>query len=281
MLVRWAGRGIAAGALMVAGVLAVGAAPALAVGDAGLSKVIIANPVPGWQAESTSGLNGVVSYIDGLESDSVVPQGGNAVTAVQGWRDPNNSSHYIVVALLALRFPNQGAGSPASQTQQAAVGALASLCAGLSVQSTVQTSTIAGIPGSHTLTCTLRSGGSQPYAAGWARSNVLALVLSTQGSVTSAELAGVANSQYAAMPASGYAVAAPGSGLSTTFLVLLAVLVVLAVVAFFLWRVLRREQEAVEAVVEEPVIRRGVVQRPASLAGGVPPTPTTPTRPQP
>ena len=34
-----------------------------------------------------------------------------------------------------------------------------------------------GVPGSHTLTCTLKAAGQPaPYAAGWSRANVLALV---------------------------------------------------------------------------------------------------------
>ncbi len=249
-------------------------------GNSGLSSVIIGNPEPGWTAEPTASLNSTVSYLDGLEADHVVTIGGNAATAVQGWRDPTDHTHYLVVALVALTFTGESAATVASRTNTAAVNALASLCAGISSQSSIQTAAIAGIPASHTLACNLKSGSaSSPYAAGWSRANVLALVISTQSSVTAAQMASIATSEYGAMPSAGYLVpAAPGSGSwLATLLELQAGLIVLALAGVAIWRVVQRADRTVSA----PEVRRGVVERPASRAGGVgpasKPAPATPT----
>ena len=269
-------------ALVVAG-LAVGLgliAPAGAVGNADLSKVIIANPVPGWQPESTASLDRVVSYINGLEAASIVPKGGNAVTAVQGWVDPADHHDDIVIALVALRLSGDSPAAVATHTSQGDVAALASLCAAGARQSSVRASTVAGVPGSHTLSCTVRGLTAQPYAAGWARSNVLALVLSVQGAVTAPQLAAIATSQYAAMSPAGFSVgAAPsgGGGGLDTLLELLVGLVVVIGAGYALWQVLQRANTTVAA----PEVRRGTVQRPASLAGGVPSSSVKRPRPQP
>lgn len=272
--------------------------PAGAVGDTGLSKLIVADPVPGWQPESAASLNRVVTYIDGLESDSIVPKGGNAVTAVQGWQNPAASGQYVVVALVALTLSGSSASSIDNATKQGAVGALAALCAGVSAQSSVQAGTVAGVPGSHTLTCTLKKAGQAgPLAAGWSRANVLALVLSVQGAVTGDQLSAISTAQYAAMPSTGYSVPPGGGGGALgTVLELLAGLVVLAAAGWALWRVVQRADrrggsggsggsggggrsgaprprvKKVKKVKEQPEVRRGVVQRPASLAGGVGPS---------
>lgn len=243
-------------------------APAGAVGDSGLSKLVIANPVPGWQPEPVSTLNRVVTYINGLEVDSIVSKGGNARTAVQGWADPANKAHSVVIALVALRYTGLSPAQVTTHTRQGAVAALASLCATGSTQSSVQASTIAAVPDSHTLQCTVRGTAAQPFAAGFARSNVLALVLSVQGALTAPQLAAIATSQYGALPADGVTVAAAPSGGGTlaTLLELLAGLIVLGLAGYLLWRVLQRANRTVAP----PEVRRGVVQRPASLAGGVP-----------
>jgi hypothetical protein len=164
-----------------------------------------------------------------------------------------------------------------THTRQSAVAALASLCATGATQSSVQASTIAAVPASHTLSCTVRGVTAQPYAAGFARSNVMTLVLSVQGALSAPQLAAIATSQYGALPVAGVAVAAAplGSGSLSTLLEIVAGLVVLALAGFALWKVLGRANAAVAA----PEVRRGVVQRPASLAGGVPSSKSP--RPQP
>jgi hypothetical protein len=300
------GLGLVGGLLGLAGPGALGAG---AVGDRGLSTSIIANPVAGWQPEPSATLERVVSYIDGLEADAIVPKGGNALTAVQGWRNPADQSQYVVIALVALRYSNDSPAQVATRTRQAAVAALASLCATGSTQSSVHASTIAAVPDSHTLSCDVKGVTAQPYAAGLARSNVMALILSVQGAVTSTQLASFATSQYAAMPSGGYAVgAAPSSGRSTetTVVELLLGLVVLAAAGFALMKVLQRagapssstsptrarsngqgptparpsrgararvRTTTKPAANTAPVVRRGTVQRPASLAGGIGPPP--------
>jgi hypothetical protein len=262
--------------VLAASLLGLGA-PAGAVGDSGLSKLIITNPVPGWQPEPVATLNRVVTYINGLEVDSIVSKGGNARTAVQGWADPANQAHGVVIALVALRYTGFSAAQVTAHTRQGAVAALASLCATGATQSSVQASTIAAVPDSHTLQCTVRGVTAQPLAAGFARSNVLALVLSEQGALTAPQLAAIGTSQYGALPADGVTVAAAssGGGTAATLLELLAGLVVLAAAGFGLWKVLQRANRSAAP----PQVRRGVVQRPASLAGGVP-SPRSP-RPQP
>ncbi|HEY1828509.1 MAG TPA: hypothetical protein VGF87_10830 [Acidimicrobiales bacterium] len=269
---------LGAGALLaVVGLLGVGlglglgSAPAGAVGDTGLSRFIVGNPIAGWQDEPLSNDNAIVSYLDGLEGDSIVPKGGAAVNAVQGWRDPSNHADYVVVALVALRGSGSSGLDP-NVALQGAVSALASLCAGVASETTVHASTVTGVTGSHTLTCTAR-GGLQPYAAGFARANVMALVISTTTSVTPAQLSSLVTSQYGALPAGGYVVASGSGGLGTVSEVLLG-LVLLVLVGGALWLVVQRaNRTAIVAPVPEPVVRRGRVQRPASEAGGVGPPP--------
>jgi hypothetical protein len=256
------------------------AAPAGAVGNVALSKVIIANPVAGWQPESTASLDRVVTYINGLEAASIVPKGGNAITAVEGWTNPADHRDYVVIALVALRLSGDAPSAVANHTSQGDIAALASLCAAGALQSSVQASTVAGVPGSHTLSCTVRGATAKPYAAGWSKSNVLALVLSVQGAVSAPQLAAIATSQYAAMSPAGFTVgAAPGggSGVLKTLLELLLGLVIVIGAGYALWKVLQRAN----ASAVTPEVRRGTVQRPASLAGGVPSSSVKRPRPQP
>jgi hypothetical protein len=246
-------------------------APAGAVGDADLSRLIIPLPVGGWQEEPQSNLDAIVSYLDTLEADSIVPKGGNAVNAVEGWRSPTDHSDYVVVALVALSGGSSDFSS--SEATQGAVAALASLCAGVASQSSVHASTVSGVPGSHTLTCTAR-GGTQPYAAGLAKANVMALVISTATSITDSTMDTIVNHQFAALPSGGFVVPVGGSsGLSTVGEVLLGLVILVLVGGALWWVVQRANQEAVVAPVPGAERRSGKVQRPASMAGGVGPPP--------
>jgi hypothetical protein len=278
-----ASRGVfgAAGGLFVGVVvslasLGVGAGPAFAVGNATVNRLIIANPVPGWVAEPGSSLSGVASDLGAHEAQSIEPQNGRALTAVQGWRDPSNPARNVIIVLVALGFQGQSAAAVDGQAKQGAIAALTSLCAGLATSSSVRASTIPQIPGSHMLTCTLIKDGTQPLAAAWTRGNVIAVVLSTQVSMNSLQLTLIAGTQYLAMPAHGVPVPISGGGSSssTTAIELAIGAVVLLGAGYALFQILRRGEHAAKKVpAPEPVpeVRRGVVQRPASLAGGVGP----------
>jgi hypothetical protein len=252
---------------VVLSVVGAGVLPVGAVGNAGLSTLIIANPVRGWQPEPTASVEHVLLYIDGLEADHVVPHGGQALTAVDGWRDPHDHGDYVVVALVALDITGLHSSEVAAQARQASVGGLASLCAGVASPSSVRTSTLARVPASHTLTCTLlhSTAAASPYAAGWARANVVALVLSTQGSLTPSTMAAIAPRQYAALPVRGYFVTAPRARSSSNIVVtiILGVLIV-PVAGFVLWKALRTR----DWMLPEPAVRRGVVRRPTSASSG-------------
>jgi hypothetical protein len=266
--------GVVVGVAVGLASLGVGAPAAFAAGNAGLSKLIIANPVPGWDPEPASSLSAVAASLDTQEAQYVVPQNGRALTAVQGWRDPANPARNVIIVLVALGFNGQSAAAVNAQARSGAIAALTSLCAGLATKSSVQASTIPQIPSSHTLTCTLIKDGSQPLAAGWARGDTFALVLTTQASMNAQQLTLIAGTEYLAMPTRGFAVATPGSSSSGlgTALELAAGAVVLAAAGWVVFQILRRGNHAARKPTDEvpvPEVRRGVVQRPASLAGGV------------
>jgi hypothetical protein len=279
---RWSG----GAALLVLSVLGVAVPPAGAVGDTGLSKLIIADPVPGWQPEPTAGLQHVVSYINQLETDHVVPHGGSALTAVDGWRDPSDHADYVVVALVALSGALLSGDVTTAQVRQAAVGSLASLCGGVASPSSVHASSVAHVPASHTLRCTLEhtSAAASPFAAGWARANVLALVISTQGSLTPSAMDALAARQYAALPARGFVVTNRGAGSFWDKAFSIVGVLILAAAGLLIFRMRVRRS----APIGEPEIRRGVVQRatqrpaaqPPEWAGSVEATPRPP-RPRP
>jgi hypothetical protein len=226
-------------ALVVEGSLGA-AMPAGAAGDAGLNQHIIANPVAGWAPESGASLNRFVTYIDGLETATINPFGGTAVTAAQGWHNPSTPADYVLVALVALTFSGQSASKVDTRAQAATISALASLCAGAANQSAVQTTTVATVPGSHQVTCTLGKEQPAPDAVGWSRANAVALVVSVQGALTEAQLSSIALSQYDVMPSAGFAIT---TGRSTSWVKVVGlVFVVLAAGALF-WFVLMRARD--------------------------------------
>jgi hypothetical protein len=306
---------------MAALVVGLGATPALAVGDSGLSKVIIGNPVPGWVPEPDASLHQLDSKLNAPIASSIAPDGGVVRTAVEGWRDPANQGRYAIIVLVALGFSGETVSTTDAQARQAAITVLVSLCEGMASQSSVHASTVPRVPFSHTLTCTATNGGGQPLAASWSRGNVIALVLSQQIGVTVPQLDLIAATQYVHMSAHGYGVPTPPRGSSDLGLVLelLAGLVVLAVVGVFLWRFTQRlapasgaggarrkrggaraktrsrtrtrtrprpraaaptPAETAKAAAQREV-RRGFVQRPASLAGGTGPPSSREAKPPP
>ena len=198
-------------ALAVGGVLGVGlgaVGPAGAAGDSGLSQHIIANPVPGWTAETPDSLSRFVSYVNGLELSTISPAGGTAVTAAEGWHSPTDQSQYLLVALVALTFRGQSGASVDTRAAAATISALASLCAGATNQASVQTSTVTSVPNSHEVTCTLPGAQPSPDAIGWSRANAVALAATVQGALTAPQLAVIALSQYNVMPTEGFAITA-------------------------------------------------------------------------
>jgi hypothetical protein len=227
-------------ALVVAGSLGVGF-PAGAAGDAGLTQHIIANPVPGWKSESAASLDRFVTYINGLESSTIGPEGGTAVTAAQGWHSPSGPANYVLVALVALTFNGQSRAAVQTKAKAAVISALASLCAGAPNQSSVQTASVASVPGSHQVTCTLGRNEPSPDAVGWSRSNAVALVVSVEGALTTAQLSAIALSQYNVMPSGGFAIT---TGHSTSWVKVVGlVFVVLAAGALFFFVVMRARSD--------------------------------------
>jgi hypothetical protein len=274
---RWRSVALAAAGVAVSlASLGLGAQAAFAAGNAGLSKLIIPNPVPGWESEPAQSLDRVVAELNTLQAQYIEPQGGRAINAVAGWHDPANPARNVVIVLLALGFHGQSAASVNAQARQGALAALTSQCAGVATQSSVQAATIPQIPTSHTLTCTLIKDGTQPLAAGWAKGDMFALVITTQASMNAEQLTLIAATQYLAMPARGYPVPTSGgsSGSNTVWEVALGI-VVLALAGYALFLIMKRGSHAPGKAPAEhqppPEVRRGVVQRPASLAGGVGP----------
>ena len=211
--------------------------PAAAAGNAGLSRLVVAHPVPGWPTEPAAAVNRFVTNVGGLEAATIVARGGDELTAADGWRNPARHADYLVVALVALSFGDRDTTDINSQTRAAAAAALASLCAGAPMSS-VHSSSVAAVPGSHTVTCT-PSRGPAPEAVGWARANVLALVISVSGAVPAPTLGRIAAVQYRAMPPGGYAVPGRASALGRVVEVLVLLLGLAAV--WVLFRRARRE----------------------------------------
>jgi hypothetical protein len=273
-----------------------------AVGNTGLAKLIISNPVPGWVHEPRTSLARIDTYLNSLEVDSIVPNGGNALNAVQGWRDPKDSSHYVIIALVALRFNGYSASQVVSHTRAGVVDALASLCSSGATASSVHAGVVEHIAGSHALTCTVHGQGgvvTQPFAAGWGKSNVMALVLSVQSAVSAPAMTLIAGAQNTALPAAGYTVAVPAGSDTGTIIEVIVGLLVLAAVVWAIWKVRQRYRRTTAtatatarpgrlaraaAVTVEPVVapkvRKGTVNRPASKAGGVPGPSSSRSRPR-
>jgi hypothetical protein len=201
--------------------------PAGAAGDPVVDAHIVSDPVAGWQGQPHADLQRFLSYMDELESHTLTPSGGSAQTAAEGWRDPSNHGDYLVIALVALSYPGESAVRAAQSANRAATTALASLCVGAQHRSAVQTGTVAGVAGGHEVSCTLGTSATGPDALGWARGNVVALMVTVNGLFTHSSLATVAREQDRAIPPAGIAVPQDprGSGFPTWLIAVVALLV--------------------------------------------------------
>ena len=205
---------------LLLGVLAPAGA-AGAAGDPGLDARVIVDPIGGWVPEPTANLDRLVNYVDQLVAPRVGQLGGTALTAVEGWRSKTDASDSLVVALVALSYAGQDAKAAAYAAHQSAVTALASLCTGVT-GSSVTTWTVPNVAGGHGVSCPGTGGAPAPAAVGFARANVVTLIVSQQALFSQASLSSLAHSQYVALSADGYAPAGRTPGILGWVLVVAA-----------------------------------------------------------
>jgi len=187
------------------------AAPAGAAGDAGLDKLILTNPVPGWTPEPSAVVAPVASRLSSVEAGLV---GSPVESAVQIWHGPEGGSALeILLVQFAADVPN-----PQAQVDED----VKSGCLGATQNNSLPSTSVAAIPNSSEAVCT--SDGSTPsgLAIAWVNGRILASVIAL-GSIDQSQAVSIATSQAAVIPAGGVS--------DSSFPVGVLVLVVLGVAA--------------------------------------------------
>ena len=249
-------------AAFVAVLVALAAAePAHALGDAGLDRSIVTNPVPGWRPSPPAQVHTVVTALTRLEVAAASSFGGSAAVAAQSWQDPSSPRSTLLIALVRVSAKRL---QPSAMHQELLTGAAVAAdtaCEGATAKPPVSQSEVPSIPGSHHALCATAPNGTTPSGVTFAKGNVLALLFTS--ALSADRIDAIAGSQYAALSAVDSSVSSSSGGSLRT--VVIIVLVVAAATALGLTIGVRRRHKSDQA---EPDLSDVVVTAPGSAPGG-------------
>jgi hypothetical protein len=195
-----------AGIAALTGTLTIGAAlPSGAAGNAALSRVIIANPQPGWKLLTKAQLNSYVSGINKAVASELSASDGSVATSANGWRT-KDSQKFVLVTLMAVAVKGLTGAPLAQQAQDAAGSAAVSFCSGATNASPQSNVALPAISGSHDATCAATSDGTVLQVITWSKANVVAMLITTTDSESASRFSSIAQAQYKKMSGSGFVV---------------------------------------------------------------------------
>jgi hypothetical protein len=172
--------------------VAIFGSPARALGDPALDRLIVQDPIRGWQRLPNDGLQQIVS----LEERALSAIGGSVTAAAQG------SKHGHDVLLIVLVAVSTNVPLPGNEGRQGVIG----LCSGLTSNPPASLTTFRAIPTASEGHCSGRGSSGRRVsvtALSWAKGNVLAYVAGS--GLPAGRFESIAKKQYRAIPKAGIA----------------------------------------------------------------------------
>jgi hypothetical protein len=172
---------------------------ASAAGNAALDGHIISDPFAGGVAISSADLTTLANRLQSVESSVTSGSDAKAAVAAEGWHRPSSGNLQLIVALIAISDPTLSSSSLITQAGLAARSAASTVCSGATGDLPASDEPVSPIPNSHYVVCKPSSTGVTAVAISTSRSNVFALIFSTEATVTRSQLTAIALRQYDAM----------------------------------------------------------------------------------
>jgi hypothetical protein len=182
--------------------LLIGAAPAHAVGDPNLSKLIISDPEPGWSDLPSTETNNLQTQLQ-TEFQRLESQNQTYSTAVAGWQSPQGTSSDSLVVFIVESIGGSRQSLPAASVTSG-------FCSGATNTNSVPTPPIPNVPDSAIATC---SDTTQKVTVGTATKGNLIELIASFGSSPLGEPAveQVVGDQLDALPGSTSSSSTPSS----------------------------------------------------------------------
>jgi hypothetical protein len=171
---------------------------ALAAGDRSLDHKIVADPLPGSEADSQSQLQSYVQFLEQRGTAGVNPKAQMLAIAAEGWHLPSSTSQFVLITLVT--FNQQGASSAARATQATKVATQAadSFCADAAGTGPFARAPVPSIPHSSYVICAT-ANGTNTEAITTARNGIAETVVTTVQTIEPATFRAIALSQYEAL----------------------------------------------------------------------------------
>jgi hypothetical protein len=189
---------------LVGTVCAVGPAGA-ATGDAALQRHLIRDPLSRAVALTPSTLSAYYTSVSNAENTATAGTGVTIAVAVNGWHIAHNTQRVFIDTLIAVT----GAGKPSSLLDSvaslAAAAAAKSTCQGASGAAPTLDVPVAHVPNSSYVLCKPNSSGTVVAAITTARANVVAILATSNSTMTRNALIAATKKQYSALPKAGLA----------------------------------------------------------------------------
>ena len=215
------------------------ASPAVAAGNADLKRLIIPSPVA-WSPISESRSQSFSSYLNGVETAAIAPAGLTSTSAAGGWQD-TATKRLLMIALVEINGNGITPSNSARFMNPAAKAGAASFCAGAEAAAPASLARVSGLPNAYLVVCPSAGSRSIPMGVSMTRANVLAFLISTQGSMSTQELESIARQQYAALPKSSPSPTSSSSGSTSPDFIAAGILVVFVTCLVVLVSIRRRK----------------------------------------